>query len=242
MGERKDLKDLLRDTDFTQKRIIDDLASSDVETYDESRDVGRDLRRSEGGDFIKNFFVGILLVAIVIGSFWVSFLIGKKVLVPPVKNLPTFESTQQAPKAISKNELESAMPVQEEAPISEREIKEVEVKASLPRPIAPIIKRTTVTTYRQAEIPVKTSIPKTTKTTVARTGTFYKVIVGNYGTIAETKQVTAALRVSGFQTYAKKTTTGYYRIQAGAFDTREKALPLVGKLKAKGFNPTIIAE
>jgi cell division septation protein DedD len=242
MGERKDLKDLLRDTDFTQKRIIDDLASSDVETYDESRDVGRDLRRSEGGDFIKNFFVGILLVAIVIGSFWVSFLIGKKVLVPPVKNLPVFETTQQAPKPISKNELESATPVQEEAPIQEREIKETEVKASLPKPIAPVVKKRIVSAFKQAEIPLKTLMPKTTRTTVAKAGTFYKVIVGNYATVAETKQATTALRVGGFQTYAKKTTAGYYRIQAGAFDTREKALPLVNKLKAKGFNPTIIAE
>jgi len=78
MGERRDLRDLLKDTDFTQKRIIDDLANSDTETDYPERGVAGDIRKSEGGDFIKNIFVGLLLVGIVVGSFWISFLIGKK--------------------------------------------------------------------------------------------------------------------------------------------------------------------
>lgn len=62
--------------------IIDDLAS-----YEEEIGVARGAKRGGGfGDFLKSVFVFFLLVGIVVGSFYVSFLIGKRVLVP-VKSL-----------------------------------------------------------------------------------------------------------------------------------------------------------
>ncbi len=217
MGERKDLRDLLRDTDFTQKRIIDDLASSEIEPFPTERDLGRDIRRSEGGDFIKNFFVALLLVAIVVGSFWISFLLGKRVLIPPVKNLPTFEAPamggkpEEAPKTVSKSELESASPVeqQEELTVPEKEIKPAAVPE--PRPAAK------VAVYR------------------------YKVIVGTYVAAADARRVASLLKTNGFKWYIKKTAEGY-RVQAGAFTGRELAAPLINKLRARGFSPSIIVE
>lgn len=69
-----------------KKIIIDDLAS-----YEQEIGVSRPRRkRGRLSDFLKNVFVGLLLVGIVVGSFWVSFLIGKRVLVP-VKTLSTRE-------------------------------------------------------------------------------------------------------------------------------------------------------
>lgn len=69
-----------------KKIIIDDLAS-----YEEEIGAGRGVRRRGGiMDFVKSVFVFLLLVGIVVGSFWVSFLIGKRVLVP-VKTLETRE-------------------------------------------------------------------------------------------------------------------------------------------------------
>ena len=225
MGERRDLRDLLKDTDFTQKRIIDDLANSDTETDYPERGVAGDIRKSEGGDFIKNIFVGLLLVGIVVGSFWVSFLIGKKVLVPPIKNLPTFEIP--APKAISRSDIEKATPVNEEPVIQEREIKGTEVKAKLPKPIA-----------------VKSaSKPAAIKTPVAQSKgiKYYKVIVGTFKAADEANALVKSLKGKGFQSYVKKL-SGLYRVQAGAFDTKDKANPLVVKLKGKGFTPAIIIE
>jgi len=225
MGERRDLRDLLKDTDFTQKRIIDDLANSDTEADYPERGVAGDIKKSEGGDFIKNIFVGLLLVGIVVGSFWISFLIGKKVLVPPIKNLPTFEIP--APKAISKADIEKATPVKEEPIIKEREIKGTEVKAKLPKPIA-----------------VKSaSKPAAIKTPVAQSKgiKYYKVIVATFKTANEANAFVKSLKEKGFQSYVKKL-SGLYRVQAGAFDTKDKANPLVVKLKGKGFTPAIIIE
>jgi len=261
MGERRDLRDLLKDTDFTQKRIIDDLAGSDTETDYPERGVAGDIKKSEGGDFIKNIFIGLLLVGIVVGSFWISFLIGKKVLVPPVKNLPTFEIP--VPKAISKAEIEKATPVKEEPIIQEREIKAVEVKAKLPKPIS-------VKKVQKAKKTVAAkSATKTAKKVAARAVTktaakvaaskpavkpaetmpvvettsvkYYKIIVGSYKTADEANALVSSLKEKGFQSYVKKV-SGLYRVQAGAFDVKEKANPLVVKLKEKGFTPTIIAE
>jgi hypothetical protein len=233
MGERRDLRELLKDADFTQKRIIDDLANSDADSDSPQRGVARDIRKSEGGDFIKNVFIGFLLVGIVVGSFWVSFLIGKKVLVPPIKNLQTFEIP--APKTISMSEIEKAIPVQDEPLIKEKEVKEVEVKAKLPQPVA----AKNVLTAKKIVAAVKPAI----KAPIAKTkGVKHaKVIVGTYKTAAEANVLVTALKEKGFQSYVKAL-SGLYRVQAGAFDSKGKASPLVVKLKSKGFTPTVIVE
>jgi N-acetylmuramoyl-L-alanine amidase len=237
MGERRDLRDLLKDTDFTQKRIIDDLANSDTETDYPERGVAGDIKKSEGGDFIKNIFVGLLLVGIVVGSFWISFLIGKKVLVPPIKNLPTFEIP--APKPISKLEIEKATLVKEEPVIKEREINAAQVKAKLPKPI----EVNKALTAKKVNLAKTAAVMPAIKTPIAKTTgmKYYKVIIGTYKTAAEANDLVRSLKEKGFQSYVKKL-MGLYRVQAGAFDKKEKAGPLVVKLKNKGFIPTIIVE
>ena len=222
MGERKDLKDLLRDTDFKQKRIIDDLANAGEESLLDDRGLAKDIKKSEGGDIIKNFFVGVLLIGIVVGSFWISFLVGKKVLVPPVKNLPAFEIP--VPKALSQSELENAEPALEQEP----EIKEKELK---PQPIAAKPK-SVITAAKPVSIPV-VSQSKGIK--------YYKVIAGAFTSSSSAAKLTSALKAKGFQSFVKKLGS-VFRVQAGAFDTKDKAATLVAKLKAKGFSPTIILE
>ncbi len=245
MGERKDLRDLLRDTDFAQKRIIDDLANSDNEPSFNERGVAGDIRKSEGGDFVKNIFVGLLLVGIVVGSFWVSFLIGKKVLVPPVKNLATVEVPVQAPKTVSNADLEKATPVAEEPvaeepattlgpeqPITPRAAKAIAAKAGLPKPI------TSKKLAASKKLKTK-AVPKAAAKT--KGSKFYKVIVGTFPTAGEANQLVAQLKKGGFGSYVKKIAGGY-RVQAGAFDSSAQASPLVVKLKNKGFTSEIIME
>jgi hypothetical protein len=234
MGERKDLKDLLRDNDFTQKRIIDDLANVEVDDLSEERDLSRELRRSEGGDFIKNVFLGLLLVGIVVGSFWVSFLIGKKVLVPPVKNLQTFEIP--VPKTLSQTDIDQAEPANiDNSPIPEREIKPGEntkkpavAKTAVKKPVSKPV---------AAKVPVKAAV----KTVAAKPGQLYKVVVGTYGTVSKASKVSTDLKVKGFSSFVKRSGK-FFRVQAGAFDTKEKASPLVSKLKAKGYTPALVLE
>ena len=235
MGERKDLRDLLKDTDFKQKRIIDDLAGSSEEGLFEERGLAKEIKKSEGGDFIKNFFVGLLLIGIVVGSFWVSFLIGKKILVPPIKNLPTFEIP--VPKPVSKAALENAEPLQsaavEEEPILEREIKPAPVVS---KPSAKPVKKTVT-----AQTAVKPKTIKPVATVAGKGALLYKVVAGTFSTSAKAISLSSSLKNKGFQSYVKKISSGF-RVQAGAFDTREQAASLVAKLKAKGFSPSIIQE
>jgi hypothetical protein len=251
MGERKDLRDLLKDKDFTQKRIIDDLASSDAEDDYPRRGVSGDIRRSDGGDFIKNFFVGILLVVIVVGSFWASFLIGKKVLVPPIKNFPSLETPE--PKALSNSDMEKAAPLSEEPAVEEKEIKEVQVKAGIPKPVS-LKKVLTAKKIRPSEsgklAAVKKTVkspkavpPKTVNVQAAKTkgAKFYKVIVGTFKTGDEAASFVRSLKEKGFTAYVK-VLSGLYRVQTGAFDSREKANPLVAKLESKGIIPSVIVE
>ena len=243
MGERKDLRDLLRDTDFAQKRIIDDLASSDNEPSYNERGVAGDIRRSEGGDLVKNIFVGLLLIAIVIGSFWISFLIGKKVLVPPVKNLPTAEMPAQAPKTVSNADLANATPVQgesldEEQPITEKEIKTVDKAAGLPKPVA--IKKAAAARKlpKTAAALKKTAAKPAVK---SKGGKYYKIIVGSFSSMSDAAAVSARLKQSGFPSYVKKV-GALYRVQAGAFETQAKAAPTLLKLHNKGFTTTLVLE
>ena len=252
MGERKDLRDLLKDKDFTQKRIIDDLASSDVEDDYPRRGVSGDIRRSDGGDFIKNFFVGILLVVIVVGSFWASFLIGKKVLVPPIKNFPSLETPE--PKALSNQDMEKAAPLSDEPAVNEKEIKEVQVKAGIPKSV-PLKKVLTAKKVQSAEsgkvaavkkavkAPKAVKVAKAVNVPVARTkgAKFYKVIVGTFKTADEATSFVRSLKEKGFVAYVKAI-SGLYRVQTGAFDSREKANPLVAKLESKGIIPSVIVE
>ncbi len=248
MGERRDLRNLLKDTDFTQKRIIDDLAGgSDTDTDYSRRGVAGDIRRSEGGDFLKNIFIGLLLVGIVVGSFWVSFLIGKKVLVPPIKNLPAYEMPSLAPKAVSRMEMEKAAPVREESVFSEKEIKATEVKAGLPKPVSAskvmAAKKLASKEYSKTTA-AKPVVKPAVKTPAAKTtgGSAYKVIVGEDRTGSEANVLIKSLKANGYQSYVKKMASGLYRVQVGAFDSREKASPLVVDLKRKGFTPTVIVE
>lgn len=72
-----------------EKRIvIDDLAQYEEEEIGVGKGI-RERKKKNPKDFgwLKNLFVALLLVGIVVGSFWISYLIGKKMLVP-VKPLP----------------------------------------------------------------------------------------------------------------------------------------------------------
>ena len=251
MGERKDLRDLLKDKDFTQKRIIDDLASSDAEADYPRREVSGDIRRSDGGDFIKNFFIGILLVAIVVGSFWASFLIGKKVLVPPVRNFPALETP--APKAISKIDLDKATPVDEESALDEKDVNDATTKADLPKPVTPkkILGARTISSSESGKVALGTGkivsvkaavkTPGKTPTVKTKGPKLFKVIVGTFRSAGDANSFVRSLKEKGFIAYVKEI-SGRYRVQAGAFDSREKAKPLVVKLKNKGITPSVIAE
>jgi len=216
MGERRDLRDLLRDTDFEQRRIIDDLSSYREEEHE--KEIGRDIKRGGLSDFFRNLFVGAFLVAIVIGSFWVSFLVGKRVLVPPIKNIPTIEFPR--PKAVTSIQVEKAK-------ITETAEKAKETIREMVSNVTPKAQEETVA-VKSAASPYQAK-------------KYYKVIVGSLSSSASAQDLGKKLAAKNFPYYIKKV-SGMWRIQAGAFDTQSQAQALVARLKAKGFGSEIVIE
>ncbi|MEK7376593.1 MAG: hypothetical protein AABZ57_05475, partial [Candidatus Margulisiibacteriota bacterium] len=68
-----------------KNRASDDFDDDDI-------GIGRNIKkRHRGSGALKGVLFAIVLIFLVIGSFWVSFLIGKRILVP-AKTLPKMEA------------------------------------------------------------------------------------------------------------------------------------------------------
>lgn len=196
-----------------KKIIIDDLAS-----YEEEIGVGRGVRRGGGfGEFLRNVFVGLLLIGIVVGSFWVSFLIGKRVLVPvkPLvsRQLPPIEEA----KPISEEDLSMYATVEEKAQ-AEEFAKRIEPKTD-----------------------VKTAPPEAMKYEPVHEK-YYKVEVGLFTTKAEADALVSSLKAKGINCFIKKLSSSAFRVQAGAYATRDRVQQQVNELKQKGVNSEIVYE
>ncbi|MFC1559741.1 SPOR domain-containing protein [Candidatus Margulisiibacteriota bacterium] len=215
MGERRDLRDLLRDTDFEQRRIIDDLSS--YRDDQDEKDLSKEIKRGGASDFFKNLFVGLFLVAIVIGSFWISFLVGKRVLVPPIKNIPTVEFPK--PKAVTPLQVKTAEKV---APVQA-------APAVVNEPDKTVATAPKVTTTTQSD-PAIYAAKK-----------YYKVIAGTFASSGDAQVMARRLAKTGFPYYIKKM-SGMWRVQVGALEARNQAQTLVARLKAKGFSSEIVYE
>ena len=162
---------------------------------------------------VKSFFVFFLLIAIIVASFWVSYLLGKRILMP-VRKLPgpTIEVTIPEPPA-------AIAALQEFEEIT----KEVRIEPAKPRP----------------KIVKKTVKPGEQYTYVEKR--YYKVQVGIYVHKSNAIKTAERLEASGFQTYMKKVDQGW-RVQVGAYIKESMAQSLQKALKAKGFTASVIFE
>jgi cell division septation protein DedD len=71
---------------------------------------------------------------------------------------------------------------------------------------------------------------------------FYKVEAGLFSSKAGAIEKMKELEEQGFEVFAKEASAGSWRVQAGAFKTRDKAEKVIADLKAKGFSGKIIKE
>ena len=169
--------------------------------------------------FIKNLLLFVLLVAIIVSSFWVSFLLGKRILVP-VKKTP-------------KQRIELALPESGPSPAALQRLEEVMIEE--------IEKDSSPAAAAKAE-PKKVVKPKAIKKVYSQKAErYYKVQAGVYSDIDNAKERAKKLQTIGFATYIKKVSKGW-RIQVGAFYKKVQALHLQSSLSAKGFESTIIYE
>ncbi|MDD4179920.1 MAG: SPOR domain-containing protein [Candidatus Margulisbacteria bacterium] len=167
----------------------------------------------------RTFALFIILIAIVIASFRISFYLGKKVL---------FQAKKPELKPISAPIPEAPPSIKAMQKLQEEMAKET---AKLPR--------------AEKKVPVKpapapkTAAPRAVRT--ARLGTYYKVQVGRIADKITANQLGEEVLGDGFDVYIKKVSGGY-RVQAGAFRKKTEADALAARLTAKGYQPRVIFE
>ena len=166
--------------------------------------------------FLKSVLTFLLLVVIVIASFWVSFQLGKKILMPVKKTPeqqivvaipeppPSIQALQKLQEAMSKEATKKV------ATVSPRKL------PSRHRDVCPVQRRLAGKHY-------------------------YKVQAGWFLEEGNANGLATKLKESGFEVYIKKVGRGW-RVQVGAYKTKPSAEVLRKRLKEKGFDSTIIYE
>jgi hypothetical protein len=164
---------------------------------------------------LKNLLVLLVLVAVIVGSFWVSFHLGRRLLVP----------VQKTPQQIK-----VAIP---EPPPSIAHLQKLEDIEGITGEVRHIeVKPVTVTTVAR----VRPTVGYT-----AGSGTYYKVQAGFFKVKSNAIALAGKLRASGFESFIRKIDSGW-RVQAGAFKSKKWAQDLQRSLKAKGFESVLIYE
>jgi cell division septation protein DedD len=167
--------------------------------------------------FVKNFILFLLLMGVVVASFWVSFLLGRRILVP-VKKIPERKIDivipEPPPSVAALQNLEEVMGAELE-------------KAEAPR-----------LTIAEAK-PKLVAEPKVIK---SQSGIhYYKVVAGLYADKDRATALVQDLNANGFGTYLKEMNAGW-RVQVGAFKDKVRAQHLLQSLKIKGFDSKIVYE
>jgi cell division protein FtsN len=169
--------------------------------------------RRTGAGWLKSIFVFLLLVLIVVASFFVSFQLGSRILSPVQKSPgPKINVAIPEPPAsiASLQKLQAAM--------SREAVKS--------KPVA-------------AKVPPRS--PARTKRARLTGKHYYKVQVGLFEDKAAAEELGAKVQAAGFDLYVKKVGGGW-RAQVGAYRTKEGAEELRGQLTAKGFSSQLIYE
>lgn len=151
----------------------------------------------------------LVLVAVVAASFWISFQLGKRILLP-VKKFPERKievAISEPPPSIQA--LQKALSAEVEKP----PVETPEAKKSKPAPVRRI----------------------------AAARHYYKVQAGLYVDKVRAQALAEQVKAGGFDIYLKKVSTGW-RVQVGAFRTRNEAEALQSQLSGKGFKSTILYE
>ncbi|MFC1540511.1 SPOR domain-containing protein [Candidatus Margulisiibacteriota bacterium] len=173
-------------------------------------------------EFLKHSFLLVLLIGVIVSSFWVSFNLGKRLLVP-VRKLP-------------QRNIEIALPEPPAVIAALEEFEEVTVVAE--EDLSPLVK--VVETPKAAQ-PKPEPKPTVSRTVAPSGAKYYKVQAGVFSDKANAFSQAQKLKASGFETFIRKVSQGW-RVQAGAYFSKQWALNLQSSLKAKGFESVLIYE
>ncbi|OGC12305.1 hypothetical protein A3K48_07630 [candidate division WOR-1 bacterium RIFOXYA12_FULL_52_29] len=161
--------------------------------------------------WLKSFFVFVVLIAVIAGSFLISFQLGKKVLF-----------------SVKKPDREKKAMLLESPPSYEALVKLEKALRSGSKKKPAIAKKT-----------VKRS--RRVYSRSARSGTYYKVQIGPYSSLATAKYHLGLVKNRGFAAFLKKYGSKW-KIQAGAYKSLKTARVQQSKLLRKEFKSKIIIE
>jgi cell division protein FtsN len=168
---------------------------------------------------IKNILVFVVLIGIVLASFIISFQLGKKILMP----------TKKAPDKIT-----AAIP---EPPPSIKSLQKLQAIMSAE------------TAGQGAKQAAKAGSKKHKKARCrkavagarAARGSYYKIQAGLFAGKAQAEALAGQMTASGISVFIRKT-GGEWRVQAGAYKTKDLAEKQKAIVDAKGFKSQVIFE
>ncbi|OGC22093.1 hypothetical protein A2291_07085 [candidate division WOR-1 bacterium RIFOXYB2_FULL_42_35] len=162
--------------------------------------------------FLKSGLLFVFLLVVIVASFWVSFKLGSRILFP----------AQQMPV----NKIEVAIPETPPVIIALQKVAEEN---------APEQKQAKVICVN------KTPVNKTSRSGVANTRAYYKVIAGVFKDRSNSVRLVNQLKEKGFATYLKQVGSSWL-VQTGAFLQKAQAVNLQNMLKTKGFSAALVYE
>ncbi|MBU1616938.1 MAG: SPOR domain-containing protein [Candidatus Margulisbacteria bacterium] len=174
-------------------------------------------KKNRFSGWLRSLLVFIVLVALIAGSFLISFQLGKKILF-----------------SVKKPMRESKTMVLEPPPSYEALVKlEKALRAGSKE--KPAVKKKSVKRYR------RTAYRSTRSVAARRSGTYYKVQIGPFRSLTEAKYHLELVKKRGFDAFLKKYGS-YWKIQAGAYKSLKTAKQQQQLLLKKEFKSKIIIE
>lgn len=192
---------------------------SEPEPEHESHLIDEIPKQNKFLSLIKNLLVLVILITVILGSFWISFNLGKKLLMP-VKKTTLSKIDVQIP----------------EPPASIAHLQKLDkiINGTKEARVAAKIVDTTTTTLAK---PVSRNVVGYT----GASGQYYKVQAGYFKQLDNALNLSRQLKANGFETYVRKINNGW-RVQVGAFRSKKWAQQLQRSLKTRGFDSVLVFE
>ncbi|MDD5594109.1 MAG: SPOR domain-containing protein [Candidatus Margulisbacteria bacterium] len=174
--------------------------------------------------WLKNILVLLVLIGVVAASFWVSFQLGKKILVP-TKKLPeriSAANLEPPPSIKSLQKLQALMSAE-----AGKKIKPAKTAAKAPT--------------RAKIVAKKCAVPKTVAPARISGRGYYKLQAGLLADKAQAEELAGRMKSAGIDVFVKKVGGGW-RVQAGAYKTKEMAEITQSALNKKGYKSKIVFE
>lgn len=199
---------------------------------DEEIGIGRQFKKDRTKLSVRGLVFVLVVILLVICSFWISFLVGRKLLTPEnqIKELEQLGHVEEVelPKHVTpeKKPARKIEPVPPVMPVIEEPVP------------APAIVKPAVKKPAKAKA-VKRPVPAEEEVSEPVSSGLYTVRAGSAGNKEDAVNMVEKLRADGIEAFQKES-GGTYVIQAGVFRSKANAQKLVDELEAKGYKAKIV--